>query len=417
MRNQQSRVHFADAISPQPAFVFVLPAEAADATPPSCAICLSEVPPAERFRFSRKTEESYHSGFRNLSAAGTFSEELMYCRRASARFLPAVAWHCAMHERRCDAMRCALTLAGFRFLATPQPRLPPQLRAVVRGARHPARGAVARALPAQRVRLPALHQRRARAVRPHLQRVHRLQPAEDGRLRGAAAAGAGGPRGGRRDARLDCGKLRRLPRLPGACALRIAALANALRRFVCSRVHLLCCRRSCSKMWDVRASHAPATRASCMASTAACCPEAARAARALMQRTVGEKRNARTRASSHELQAGGCADERQQRSERSVRRLCISGRRILRAHVIACPCAHTHHRAAATAALRAERGWSGELRRCVHVRPAAAICDSRSQHSRLVSIVPSSPPAHPAWTPALRPAPPWRRLRRRTRSG
>jgi hypothetical protein len=104
MRNQQSRVHFADAISPQPAFVFVLPAEAADATPPSCAICLSEVPPAERFRFRRKIEESYHSGFRNLSAAGTFSEELMYCRRVCARFLPAVAWHC-IDAMACDAMR------------------------------------------------------------------------------------------------------------------------------------------------------------------------------------------------------------------------------------------------------------------------------------------------------------------------
>jgi hypothetical protein len=31
---------------------------------PSCAICLSPVPERESFRFRRKAEESYHSGFR-----------------------------------------------------------------------------------------------------------------------------------------------------------------------------------------------------------------------------------------------------------------------------------------------------------------------------------------------------------------
>ncbi len=65
----------------QPAYVFVQPADAAEKEA-SCAICLSAVPARERFCFRRKAEESYHSGFRNLSAVGTFSEELQYCRRA-----------------------------------------------------------------------------------------------------------------------------------------------------------------------------------------------------------------------------------------------------------------------------------------------------------------------------------------------
>jgi hypothetical protein len=65
----------------QPAYVFVQPVDAPEKDA-SCAICLSVVPTRERFRFRRKAEESYNSGFRNLSPAGTFAEELQYCRHA-----------------------------------------------------------------------------------------------------------------------------------------------------------------------------------------------------------------------------------------------------------------------------------------------------------------------------------------------
>ena len=63
--------------------MFVTPREQAagqgDAT---CCICLNAVKPGDAFRFRRRAEESFHSGFRTLSAAGRFDGELQFCRRA-----------------------------------------------------------------------------------------------------------------------------------------------------------------------------------------------------------------------------------------------------------------------------------------------------------------------------------------------
>lgn len=101
----------------QPAYVFVRPAAGQPGDEPDvvCAICLSNVPAPERFRFRRKAEESYHSGFRSLSSAGTFSGELLHCNHAFHRScVQSLAEHAILRDGRwrvrCPQPGCAYRL-------------------------------------------------------------------------------------------------------------------------------------------------------------------------------------------------------------------------------------------------------------------------------------------------------------------
>jgi hypothetical protein len=101
--------------------VFVVPREEPEGEV-ACAICLSTIEHgADRFRFRRKAEESFHSGFRTLSPQGTFAAELQYCRRAAC--VPRAAFACDEAD-------------AYGLMLCVQPCIPQSLRAVLRGARH-----------------------------------------------------------------------------------------------------------------------------------------------------------------------------------------------------------------------------------------------------------------------------------------
>ena len=104
--------------SPQPSFVFVTSKPMEPHELPSCAICLSPVPERESFRFRRKAEESYNSGFRVLSNNGVFSAELLYCEHAFHRnCVTSYAEHAILSDGRW-CVRCPSSKCNYRLYHT-----------------------------------------------------------------------------------------------------------------------------------------------------------------------------------------------------------------------------------------------------------------------------------------------------------
>ena len=102
----------------QPAFVFVLSKPLEPHELPACAICLSPVQERDSFRFRRKSEESYHSGFRMLSDNGVFGAELLYCQHEFHRScVTSYAEHAILSDGRW-CVRCPSSNCNYRLYHT-----------------------------------------------------------------------------------------------------------------------------------------------------------------------------------------------------------------------------------------------------------------------------------------------------------